>query len=67
MSRPCKLYGNPASQGTSVRVDGRGRDKGRQFAAQDVGLQYIVTNDDAHSAEGMKTGMSAVTLIVVVE
>ena len=38
-----------------------GAETGRQFAVQDVGLQYIVTDGDAHSAEGVKAGMSAMT------
>ena len=38
-----------------------GAEIGRQFAAQDVGLRYIVTNGDAHGAEGVKAGMSATT------
>ena len=29
-----------------------GAEIGRQFAAQDVGLQYIITNGDAHNAKG---------------
>ena len=63
MSRPGKLYGNPASQWISVRVYGRGRDTqtGGQLAAQDVALRYIVTDGDAHGVEGVKSGMSATT------
>ena len=38
-----------------------GAEIGQQFAAQDVGLRYIVTDGDAHSAEGVKAGMSATT------
>ena len=38
-----------------------GAEIGRQFAAQDVGLRYIVTDGDAHGAEGVKAGMSATT------
>ena len=38
-----------------------GAEIGRQFAAQDVGLRYIVTDGDAHGAEGVKAGMSGTT------
>ena len=40
-----------------------GAEIGRQFAAQDVGLRYIVTDGDAHGAEGVKAGMSATSNI----
>ena len=52
----------PAKEPLSKYTVGAGI--GRQFAAQDVGLRYIVTDGDAHSAEGMKAGMSAMTLNV---
>ena len=35
-----------------------GLEIGRQFALQNIGLRYVVTDGDAHSAEGMKAGMS---------
>ncbi|MEG7521476.1 MAG: hypothetical protein M3H12_00005, partial [Chromatiales bacterium] len=35
-----------------------GFDIGQQFAAQNVGLRYVVTDGDARSAEGVKAGMS---------
>ena len=35
-----------------------GVDIGRQFASQNVGLRYVVTDGDARSAEGVKAGMS---------
>jgi len=49
----------PASEPLSEYT--AGADIGRQFAAQDVGLRYIVTDGDAHGAEGVKAGMSATT------
>ena len=49
----------PASEPLSEYT--AGAEIGRQFAAQDVGLRYIVTDGDAHGAEGVKAGMSGTT------
>ena len=38
-----------------------GAEIGRQFVAQDVGLRFIITDGDAHGAEGVKSAMSATT------
>ena len=35
-----------------------GIDIGRQFAKQNVGIRYVVTDGDARSAEGVKAGMA---------
>ena len=35
-----------------------GLEIGRQFTLQNIGLRYVVTDGDAHSAEGVKAGMS---------
>ena len=46
----------PADQPLSEYV--AGMDIGRQFAEQNIGIRYVVTDEDARSAEEVKAGMA---------
>ena len=52
----------PADQPLSEYV--AGIDIGRQFAKQNVGIRYVVTDGDARSAEGVKAGMAGTSCVV---
>ena len=57
---PFNRYGaicDTASGSTTVRIRS-GMDIGRQFAEQNVGIRYVVTDGDACSAEGVTGGMA---------